>query len=55
MAESLPQLAAVGNGRKRRRQVSQRELRLAQGVAQGKTKVQATFHVGRQRTECGHA
>ena len=37
---------AVGNGRKRQRQVSQHELRFAQGVAQGKTKVQAARDAG---------
>ncbi len=37
---------AVGNGRKRQRQASQRELRFAQGVAQGKTLVQAARDAG---------
>ena len=43
---SSPQLTAVGNGRKRQRQGSQRELRFAQGFLAGKTKVQAARDAG---------
>ena len=43
---SSSQPTAVGNSRKRQRQVSPRDLRFAQGVLAGKTKVQAARDAG---------